>query len=72
MSYNEQREFETIEDDIAKVESRFEEITNEMNNTGSDFEKAQKLMEEEYQGLNEKLEHLIERWTYFTELSKQV
>ena len=47
MSYNEQREFETIEDDIAKVESRLEEITNEMNNTGSDFEKAQKLMEEE-------------------------
>ena len=40
MSYNEQREFETIEDDIAKAESRLEEITNEMNNTGSDFEKA--------------------------------
>ena len=71
MSYNEQREFETIEDDIAKVESRLEEITNEMNNTGSDFEKAQKLMEEE-SGLNEKLEHLIERWTYLTELSEQV
>ena len=71
MSYNEQREFETIEDDIAKVESRLEEITTEMNNTGSDFEKAQKLMEEE-SGLNEKLEHLIERWTYLTELSEQV
>jgi ATP-binding cassette subfamily F protein uup len=71
MSYNEQREFETIEDDIAKVESRLEEITNEMNNTGSDFEKAQKLMEEESR-LNEKLEHLIERWTYLTELSQQV
>ena len=71
MSYNEQREFETIEDDIAKVESRLEEITTEMNNTGSDFEKAQKLMEEESE-LNEKLEHLIERWTYLTELSQQV
>jgi ATP-binding cassette subfamily F protein uup len=71
MSYNEQREFETIEDDIAKVESRLEEITNEINNTGSDFEKAQKLMEEE-SGLNERLEHLIERWTYLTELSEQV
>ena len=70
MSYNEQREFETIEDDIAKVESRLEEISNEMNHTGSDFEKAQKLMEEESL-LNEKLEHLIERWTYLTELSEQ-
>ena len=70
MSYNEQREFETIEDDIAKVESRLEEISTEMNNTGSDFEKAQKLIEEESR-LNEKLEHLIERWTYLTELSEQ-
>ena len=70
MSYNEQREFETIEDDIAKVESRLEEISTEMNNTGSDFEKAQKLIEEESQ-LNERLEHLIERWTYLTELSEQ-
>jgi ABC transport system ATP-binding/permease protein len=70
MSYNEQREFETIEDDIAKVESRLEEISTEMNNTGSDFEKAQKLIEEESQ-LNEGLEHLIERWTYLTELSEQ-
>ncbi|WP_338470018.1 ABC-F family ATP-binding cassette domain-containing protein [Niallia sp. XMNu-256] len=71
MSYNEQREFETIEDDIADVESRLEEITNEMNNTGSDFEKAQKLMEEEAH-LNERLEFLIERWTYLTELSEQL
>ena len=70
MSYNEQREFETIEDDIAKVESRLEQISTEMNNTGSDFEKAQKLIEEESQ-LNERLEHLIERWTYLTELSEQ-
>ena len=70
MSYNEQREFETIEDDIAAVESRLEEITEEMNHTGSDFETAQKLMEEENE-LNEKLEYLIERWTYLTELAEQ-
>ncbi len=71
MSYNEQREFATIEDDIAAVESRLEEIIEELNGAGSDFEKAQKLMEEETQ-LNERLEFLIERWTYLTELSEQV
>ncbi|MEH7125396.1 ABC-F family ATP-binding cassette domain-containing protein [Bacillus sp. JJ1773] len=67
LSYNEQREWDGIEDAIAGVEARLEEIAEEMANTGSDFEKAQKLMDEEAE-LNEKLEHLIERWTYLSEL----
>ncbi|WP_338447941.1 ABC-F family ATP-binding cassette domain-containing protein [Niallia oryzisoli] len=71
MSYKEQKEFETIEDDIAAVENRLEEISVELNNTGSDFEKAQKLANEETE-LNEKLEYLIERWTYLTELAEQI
>lgn len=40
-----------------------------MANAGSDFEKAQKLVEEEAE-LNEKLEYLIERWTYLSELAE--
>ncbi|KAA9021680.1 ABC-F family ATP-binding cassette domain-containing protein [Niallia endozanthoxylica] len=71
MSYKEQKEFETIEDDIAAVETRLEEISVELNNTGSDFEKAQQLANEETE-LNEKLEYLIERWTYLTELAEQI
>ncbi|WP_071394461.1 ABC-F family ATP-binding cassette domain-containing protein [Bacillus tuaregi] len=71
MSYKEQKEFETIEDDIAVVESRLEEISVELNNTGSDFEMAQKLADEETE-LNDKLEYLIERWTYLTELAEQL
>ncbi len=69
MSYNEQREFETIEDDITGVEERLEEIAIELNDTGSNFEKAQELMNEEVE-LNEKLEHMMERWTYLTEKSE--
>ena len=67
LSYNEQREWNGIEDKIAEAEGRLEEIAKEIAETGSDFEKAQKLMEEETQ-LNEHLEHLIERWTYLSEL----
>ena len=67
MTYNEQREFETIEDEIAGVEKRLEEIAVELNNTGSNFEKAQELMNEEKE-LNEKLEYMMERWTYLTEI----
>ncbi len=70
MTYKEQKEFETIEEDIAAAEARIEEISQELNQTGSDFEKAQKLAAEE-QELNEKLEYMIERWTYLTELSEQ-
>lgn len=69
MSYNEQREWEGIEDHIATIEARLEEIATEMANTGSDFEKAQALMLEETK-LNEELEHLIERWTYLSELAE--
>lgn len=70
MTYKEQKEFETIEDDFAAVEARLEELAEELNRAGSDFEKVQKLAEEE-QELNEKLEYMIERWTYLTELSEQ-
>ncbi|MBP2241271.1 ATP-binding cassette subfamily F protein uup [Cytobacillus eiseniae] len=70
LSYNEQREWEGIEEQIANTEARLEEITIEMNNTGSDFEKARALMEEEVV-LNEKLEHLIERWSYLSEMVEQ-
>lgn len=70
LSYNEQREWEGIEDNIANTEARLEEIAVEMNNTGSDFEKASSLMEEEAT-LNEKLEQLIERWSYLSEIAEQ-
>jgi ABC transport system ATP-binding/permease protein len=69
MSYNEQREFETIEDDITGVEKRLEEIAIELNDTGSNFEKAQELMNEEVE-LNEKLEYMMERWAYLTEMTE--
>ena len=69
MTYNEQREFETIEDEISDVEKRLEEIAVELNNTGSNFEKAQELMSEENE-LNEKLDYMIERWTYLTEIAE--
>lgn len=71
MSYKEKIEWETIDDDIAKVEGRLKEIEGEMSKTGSDFEKAQQLMDEENR-LNEELEELIERWSYLSELAESL
>lgn len=69
MSYKEKMEWESIDEDIAKVEDRLKAISEEMAKTGSDFEKAQNLMNEE-NTLNEKLEYLIDRWSYLSELAE--
>lgn len=69
MSYKEKMEWETIDEDIAKAEERLKAISEEMAKTGSDFEKAQTLMNEET-ALNEKLEYLIERWSFLSELAE--
>ncbi len=69
MTYMEKKEWEEIDENIARAEERIEEIGKEIVKTGSDFEKAQSLMDEET-SLNEKLEHLIERWSYLSELAE--
>lgn len=68
LSYNEQREWATIDEDIEKVEERLANIETDLAETGSDFEKAAELMKEQEQ-LNEKLEYLIERWSYLSEIA---
>ena len=45
LSYNEQREWETIEDTIAELEEKIESIGEELAKVGSDFTKAQELSE---------------------------
>ncbi|MCM3599878.1 ABC-F family ATP-binding cassette domain-containing protein [Robertmurraya korlensis] len=69
MSYKEKLEWESIDSDIENAEKRLEEIAVEMGKTGSNFERAQALMEEE-NALNEKLEYLIERWSYLSEIAE--
>lgn len=69
MTYKEKQEWENIDEIIAEVEERLKVIEEEMSQTGSDFEKAQTLMNEEMH-LNEKLEALIERWSYLSELAE--
>lgn len=70
LSYNEQREWATIDEDIEKVEERLSAIDTELQMSGSDFEKANQLMKEQEE-LNERLENLIERWSYLSEIADQ-
>lgn len=71
LSFKEQKEFASIEDDIAQVEIELEEIGEKINNAGSDFELLQKLATNQ-QELEDRLEHLIERWTYLNELVEEI
>jgi ABC transport system ATP-binding/permease protein len=66
LTYMEMKEWEEIEDRIAETEAAIEKVQAELQEIGSDFEKAARLMKEET-ALNEKLEALIERWTYLSE-----
>lgn len=67
LSYNEQREWETIEDTIAELEEKLESIGEELANVGSDFTKAQELSEAQ-QKTEEELEKTMERWSELSDI----
>ena len=70
-TFKEQREFDTIEDDIAALEQALEENRRSQEQAGSDFEKLQTLMEEQ-KTLEAQLETKTERWLYLTELAERI
>ncbi len=70
-SYKEEREFATIDQDIAELEARIEENQAQQGACGSDFVALQSLQEELTQ-LEEALEVKTERWMYLTELKEKI
>ena len=70
-SFKEEREFSTIEDDIAALEARIEENQAAQAAAGSDYVTLQQLQEELSQ-LEEQLQYKEERWLYLTELKEKI
>ena len=70
-SYNEQREFDTIDDDIEKLENKISLLSNDINKETSNFEKLNELLLKKAQ-LETELDEKIERWTYLTTLSEKI
>jgi len=70
-SFNEQREYEQIDDRIAEAERRLEELGHAIGQVSSDYEQLQKLTQEQREQ-EKALEHLIERWTYLSELAEAI
>lgn len=69
MSYNERKEWETIEQDIEAIEAKIETTEAEMASAGSDYDKL-RLLTEKLEEMNIKYEMLFERWTYLQEFQE--
>ena len=70
-SFKEEREFSTIDDDIAGLEAKIEENQAAQAACGSDYMKLQQL-QEELTELEAQLEQKTERWMYLTELKEKI
>ena len=70
-TYKEQREYETIEDDIAALEERLEEIETEIGKNARDYTKLNQLMAEKEEK-SSLLEEKMERWMYLEELAAKI
>lgn len=70
-SFAEQKEYETIEDDIAKLEEKMDELEKEIQENARNFEKLQILSREKEQ-VSDMLNHKMERWVYLEELKMTI
>ena len=70
-TFKEQREFDTIEEDIAALEDRLGQLEGEMSAAGSDYVKLQELTDEQSE-VSALLEEKIDRWVYLTDLAEKI
>lgn len=70
-SYNEQREYDTIAQEVAELEEKVGKNAKEMEKAVSDYTKLNELMEQK-QLLEAKLMEKMERWVYLEELKEKI
>ncbi len=70
-TYKEQKEYETIEADIEKLENRISEIDDEMVKNATNFGKLNELTKEK-EGLEEQLMEKMDRWEYLEDLASKI
>lgn len=70
-TYQEQRDWETIEDDIAKIEEQLSDLDKQIEQAASDYGRLRGLMEEKQQA-ETALEEKMDRWMYLTDLAERI
>ncbi len=70
-SYKEQREFETIDDDIAALEQQIADAEAAIAEHASDYQKLQELTAQKEQ-LEQQLSEKMDRWVYLNDLAEKI
>lgn len=70
-TYAEQKEYSTIEDDIAKLEEKIEKLDRDIALAATDYGKLHKLSLEREE-VAAKLDEKMERWMYLQDLAEQI
>ena len=70
-SYKEQREYETIDADIAALEEKLESVERQIEANATNSVKLKELMEEQ-ERTNALLEEKMERWVYLNDLAEKI
>lgn len=70
-SYKEQKEFETIDEDIAKLEAKTEQLDEEMARNATNSVKLSELIAEK-EKTEAELEEKMDRWVYLNDLKERI
>ena len=70
-TFKEQREFDTIDGELAELETALKENATAMSACGSDYVRLQELTQRQDE-LNARLEERTERWMYLNELKERI
>lgn len=70
-SYKEQREFDTIDDDIAALEQQIADTEQAIAEYALDYQKLQALAEQKEQ-LEQQLSEKMDRWVYLNDLAEKI
>ena len=70
-TFKEQREFDTIEGEIAALEEKLAQLDRQMGACGSDYIKLQELTQA-HDAASGELEEKMERWVYLTDLAERI
>ena len=70
-TYKEQKDYETIENDIAELEEKIDHLDKEMATVSTDFVKLNQLMAEK-EAAESTLEEKMDRWMYLEELAARI
>ncbi|WP_160684108.1 ABC-F family ATP-binding cassette domain-containing protein [Clostridium sp. C2-6-12] len=70
-TFKEQKEFETIDEDISKLEEKIEALDKEMAKNSSNYGKLNELIKEK-EAAEKELEEKYERWEYLNEIAAAI